>query len=345
MAIVLTARWAIAAPPVALEIATERGVQITAPHDWVQLLSTIGIEHVRIRGLQPGDALKAENRGTADQPHYHVLGVLTSRDQLRLPGGTFTRSDRAALNKYFERLGSEGAEAITAPRGRFGLTPQELAAVTADLAQPIDFECQGQPCTAVIGKLIAKFKLQKLGAYGAATMPALRDAEPVADELKGLTAGTGLAIMLRNYGYVLRPGKVRSAPLSYNIFPADSDNLLDSTLGEADDAELKHWPIGWRPAQPASEIAPLLFETRNAEIEGYTLEETLQAIGARIKIPIYVDRAALREKQIDLAAMQVRLARTRASYKRVIDRVLAPARLRSQVRVDEGGTPFLWITR
>ena len=29
---------------------------------------------------------------------------------------------------------------------------------------------------------------------------------------------------------------------------------------------------------------------------------------------------------------------------RVIDRVLAQARLGSQLRVDEAGTPFLWIT-
>jgi hypothetical protein len=41
----------------------------------------------------------------------------------------------------------------------------------------------------------------------------------------------------------------------------------------------------------------------------------------------------------------VTLPRTKTYYKRVLDRVLAQARLGAQVRIDEAGTPFLWITR
>src|SRR4051812_5901511 len=93
-----------AAPPVELELATERGVQITAPHEWLQLLAGIGIEQVEIRGEKPADEPKVENRGTHDRPSYHVLGMLTSRDQVRLPGGTFGRADRAKLKDFFERL-------------------------------------------------------------------------------------------------------------------------------------------------------------------------------------------------------------------------------------------------
>ena len=111
----------------------------------------------------PGDELKAENRGTAERPRYHVLGFLTGGDQLRLPGGTFSRGDRAALKDYFERLGDDGAEALTARRGRFGLTEKELEAVTADLAQPIDFETKGRPVVDVLGKLVSRFGVQRLG--------------------------------------------------------------------------------------------------------------------------------------------------------------------------------------
>jgi hypothetical protein len=334
-----------AAPPIKLELATERGVQITAPHEWLQLLASIGIDNVRIRGTQPGDALKAENVGSAERPSYHVLGFLTSGDQLRLPGGTFSRGDRAALKDYFERLGDDGAEALTARRGPFGLTAKELAAVTADLAQPIDFETKGRPVVEVLGKLITKFEVQRLGGPGAATMPELRKADPIPDELQGMTAGTGLAIILRNYGYVLKPTKVRANPLSYDVVPADPDERLQSTLGKIDDAEMSQWPIGWKPDRLAADIVPELSEPRNAEIEGYTLEETLSAISSRVKVPFFVDHAALRAARIDPAAVQVRLARSRISYKRVLDRVLSQARLYCQVRVDEAGTPFVWITR
>ena len=141
------------------------------------------------------------------------------------------------------------------------------------------------------------------------------------------------------------PLKMRAKPLSYNIVPVDPDERFQSTLGKTDNAEQKQWPIGWKPDRLASDTVPELFEPRNAEIDGYTLEETLQAIGARVKIPFIIDHAALRAARIDPAAVQVRVARSRISYKRVLDRVLSQARLYCEIRVDEAGTPFLWITR
>src|SRR5262245_32515335 len=83
---------AAAAPPVELELVTERGVQITAPQQWLQLLAGIGINHVRVRGSQGGDEPKVVNRGNAQRPDYLVVGVLTTGDKLHLPGGTFMRT-------------------------------------------------------------------------------------------------------------------------------------------------------------------------------------------------------------------------------------------------------------
>ena len=115
----LRATVAHAAPPIELELATERGVQITAPQQWLQLLAGIGIKQVQIRGLRPGDAPRVENTGTAERPAYHVVGVLTSRDQLQLPGGTFTMADRAKLKDFFARLSADGAE-VARPRRAVG---------------------------------------------------------------------------------------------------------------------------------------------------------------------------------------------------------------------------------
>ena len=55
-----------------LEIATERGLQITAPQEWLQLLAGIGIEHVQIRGSQQGDQPNVTNRGTGEPPSCRV---------------------------------------------------------------------------------------------------------------------------------------------------------------------------------------------------------------------------------------------------------------------------------
>jgi hypothetical protein len=318
-----------AVPPIKLELATERGLQITAPHEWLQLLTSLGIENVRIRAANPGDKPRIDNRGTEDQPRYHVLAVLTAREELRLPGGTFHVGDRTKLGDYFARLAADGPKSLTAPRGRFGLTENQFAAVYADLAQPLDFPTKDQPPRTVLERLQTKLSLQL--SIDPAANQVLRDAAPIVDDLRGLATGTGMAIVLREYGLVLRPEKSSGEPVSLRV----------TTLDQVADA----WPIGWDAEQPPRTVAPALFESLNVEIDGYTLAETLDAIGPRIKIPLLFDRAALAKHQIDPAAVKVALPRTRTYYKRVLDRVLAQVHLAGKLRVDEAGTSFYWITK
>jgi hypothetical protein len=337
-----SASLADAAAPIELEIATEQGVQITAPQEWLQLLTSIGIDHVRIRGARSGDTPLADNRGSDQRPAYHVVGILTQRGQLRLPGGTFTRSDRGRIKDYFEQLGADGPESVTVPRGQFGLTEKEMQAALADLAQPIDFETRGQPLRTLLNrlqsKLAAKFDVD------AQASRVLRNAKPIPVDVKGVASGSGLAIVLRNQGLVFRPAKRRGQPVVYQI-TAGEVALDERTVGKTDDMEIKNWPIGWEPQEAPGVVVPILSQFLNANIDGYSLEEALTALAARVKIPFVFDHAVLAARQIDPAKIQVRLPRTRTVYKRVIDRILSQAGLGSELRVDEAGAPFLWITR
>jgi hypothetical protein len=335
--------FAAAAAPIELELATQQGLQITAPHEWLQLFTAIGIDNVRIRGAQAGDEPKVDNRGTAERPRYHVLGILTPRDQLRLPGGTFGHSDRARIKDYFDRLTADGAESLTAPVGRFGLTEKELAAVFADLTQPIDFETKGMSPRKVLDRLQRKLALKF--AVDEKVEAVLRTAKPFGDELKGMTAGTGVAIILRNYGLVMRPEKSRGRPVAYRVTVADAEAIALSTIGKESEKNPTNWPIGWEPDTAPVKLAPSLFEQLHAEIDGYTLAETLAVIGPRVRLPMFIDHAALAARKIDPAAIKVKLPRMRTTYQRVLSRVLAQAHLGSSLRVDESGRPFVWITR
>lgn len=333
----------LAGPPVELELATERGLQITAPQEWLQLLARIGIEDVRIRGIRSGDVPKISNVGTAQQPRYTVVGIITARDQLQLTGGTFSRSQTSQIKDYFDELAADGAESLTATRGMFDLTVKEIEAVFADLAQPINFETKGKPLRDVLNRLQTRFKARL--AIDANADRIIAKADSVADELKGIAAGTGVAMMLRTNGLALRPEKHRGQDVLYHVTLADDDGSKRSPAGKTDDSQLAQWPVGWEPHGSPYETAPSLFQMLNAEIDGYTLEEALAAIHPRMKIPMFLDRPALAAHKTDLHKVQVRVPKGRTSYKRLIDRALSQGRLSSQVRVDEAGNAFLWITR
>ncbi len=327
--LVTLAASASAAPSVELELATQQGLQITAPQQWLQRLTSAGIDNVRIRAATAGERPRLENIGTERQPHYRVVGVLTSRGELQVPGRVFRQSGLAQLKAYLQQAAAQGPDAMTAPRGQFGLTERQFATVLADLTQPVDFATQGQAPRAVVDRLAARMSVPV--EIDAAAGRALRTAAPLDDELQGLTTGTALAMLLHNEGLVLRPESGTTRPVVLRITAADPT------------AEV--WPVGWQPKQPPVELAPALFEFVNVEIAGYTLQETLDAVAPRIKVPYYWDRAALAADRINPDAVKVTLPRTRTFYKRVIDRALAQAHLGTKLRIDEAGTPFLWITR
>jgi hypothetical protein len=314
-----------AAAMVQLELATERGLQITAPQEWLQRLARAGIENVRIRGASPGDTPSLTNQGSEDRPVYHLVGILTAREELLVPGATFGRNDLAKLREYMDRLAAEGIEGVTAARGQFDLTETQLLAVQEDFSRPIPFSTKGAKLAEVVRRV------DELLARRLEGLPQSASETVCTQEIQGLTAGAGLAILLRNEGLGLQPTKPRGEPIAYRIV----------ALKEDDDV----WPVGWDPEKSPRSLVPALFEFINVEIDGYSVKEALDAIQPRIKIPFFVDRWALAENRIDLDEVKVAIPRTRTFYKRILDRALSQARLHGQLRVDEAGTPFFWITK
>jgi hypothetical protein len=296
----------------------------------LQLITGAGIENVRIRGMQAGDEPRLENRGTDDRPRYHVLGVLSSRGELQVPGGRFGLADRRELADYFERLAADGAEGVTAELGRFGLTERQFGEVHGDLAHLIGGQTKGRRVHEIIRDVQSKFQYQIEVAPAARN---LLQTETAMDEVGKLTAGTGLAILLRPYGLALQPGKPRGGDVVHRIVSATT----------ADEEEV--WPIGWKPPAGPRQAAPQFFEYTNVQIEGYTLREALTAIEPRLDVPFLFDHQVLESRGIEPDKLQVKLARTNTFYSRILGLSLSQARLRGELRVDEAGTVFYWISR
>ena len=103
------------------------------------------------------------------------------------------------------------------------------------------------------------------------------------------------------------------------------------------------WPVGTRAQSGAQELAPGLLEFINVEIVDQPLDDTLNVIQQRLKIPFLYDHNALARHEVDLHA-SVSLPRTRTFYKKILDQLLFQKLLRCELRTDDAGKPFVWIT-
>jgi len=96
---------AFAAPPVELELATESGVQITAPQQWLQLLTAARAS--TMCGSQrwfwgPAAARKSRHRLAAT---LYVVGILSAGEELRLPAALSTPPTALDERLFREDLG------------------------------------------------------------------------------------------------------------------------------------------------------------------------------------------------------------------------------------------------
>ncbi|MEM6330164.1 MAG: hypothetical protein AAF790_07940 [Planctomycetota bacterium] len=333
-----------AAATVTLELSTERAMQATALQEWLQLASGAGVATTRIRGAQAGDKTAIETTQTSAGVLYRVTGVLTARGELRLPGGVFTRRDGAKLRDYVARLKADGAEAMTAATGTFGLTKPQFDAVLKQLSRPTGFDASqpaaGQGATAAAFVQHVSERLAMRVVVDQAAAAALRGGPPLEPRIAGLSIGTALAVAAKQRGLIVVPVKPRGRPVELHLRVA----RRDARAAERQEDE-ESWPVGYEVKGPPRPVAPDLMQAINVEIDGFTLAEAVAAVTPRLKLPVLWDHDALASHRIDPAEVSVRLPRAKLSYKRILEKLLFQARLRGQLRTDEAGAPFFWISR
>ena len=314
---------------VEFELATEPGFPLNGAREWTRLFSGFEGTRVQIRSARSTDGESVRNMGSEERPSYKVAGLLTRRNRLRLPGAReFTLGDRKQIASWIEELRTEGTPEERATRIAFGLSSEETVSFHSRMAAPIGFDTKGRRSGDVARQIV-----KELGAQFEVT-PTARQAfgrnELVGDDLDSVSIGTALAATLRPLGLATAPRK-RAGRIELLI--ADADELDE------------WWPIGWPRQQPPYKMAPSMFERLEVSIEKTTpAKKSLDAIQGRVKVPFLYDHNSMARLDIDLEATFASFSRRRVTYKKVLDSILFQSRLKSELRTDDAGTTFLWIT-
>lgn len=315
---------------VILDLVLEVGFPIGDQQDWLRTCQDVGADRVTIRSARPTDEVSVKNVGTADRPVYQVVGLLTNDNRLILPGGTFRQGDRARIASWIGRLRDDGDKQLTMPKHAFGLTATQLVSLHEDLRKQVSFATSAKTPKEVVRGIAAVIDT-RIEIHPSARN-AFDDEWVVPEEMQGLTAGTVLAASIRPLGLVPVPQRPQG-------------EVTKIVLTDARQAR-EHWPVGW-PLQGAPiKAAPKLYEKIDVEIGNYALSEALLAIEQQAGTTLLYDHNAMERHGVNLQTTTVTLPATNLYYFRIIDRLIKQSepKLKCEVRADEAGRPFVWIT-
>lgn len=327
--IVLTADgspvWA--AGRVQLELAADARAPLTGQQQWLRWLARAGVSNLRIRARRPTERLEIQTQGTKDRPVYRVTGMLNSRNELLLPGARFQPGDATGVARWLDDLAKNGPPEQREEKSAFGLSRPQFEEVLKDMALPVGFSTEeinrGEVIERIGQRLLMPIRIDR------GQLAAIKE-DKLGEELADLSRGTALAYLLRPLGLCLVPQATGSGGVEYAIIRAKAGQ--------------KVWPVGWPPEKPRRDVLPALFEFLNVNIQGVSVAQALEAIGKRLKVPILWDQNAMARHGIRPDKVQANLPRSRTTYSLILRKVLFQARLKGELRVDEAGKAFLWIT-
>ena len=318
---------------VQLELVGDAQGSALAFQQWLQVLSRAGVKNVRIRSADhSGGAVPAADKvgidvqGTQENRLYVVTGIVKSSEELLLPAGRFSPRDAARLARWLDDLAKHGPEELREPRSAFGLTRERFEQVRNALARPVGFPTRGMPRREAVEKIGRGLSLPlEMDPKLAKTL----EEDKVGEELSDLSCGTALA-------YVLRP-------VGLCLVPRESGKSTVCSVIKAE-PKLEVWPVGWEPEKPQPEVLPALYEFHDVNIQRVSAATALEEIGKRLKVPVLVDHNALARHGIDPAKAIVSHPDSRTTYSLALRKILFQAKLKSELRVDEAGKPFLWVS-
>jgi hypothetical protein len=310
---------------VKLELFADQQAPITSQQQWLRQLGAAGISGVRIRTGQPTDKVGIEVQGSDSDPVYVVTGMIASSDEVILPGRRFRLSETPQLARWLDDFARKGLKQEEPPAA-FGLSAARYEKVQKDLAQTVGFSTQGMDRSQAVRRIGQRLAFPLRIPSGAM---ASADDDKVAEELSGLSCGTGLACLLR--------------PVGLGLVPYPRDNGVEYRLLVAEKG-MDVWPVGWPAEKPLPQLLPAMYESFNANVQDVPVTTVLRAVSQRLKIPYLFDHNALARHAVEPDQKKVNSPSSRTTCNQLLRKVLSQAGLKSEIRLDEAGRPFLWIT-
>ena len=209
----------------------------------------------------------------------------------------------------------------------WGLNSKQFDTVFKAMAKPVEAEVQGMTIRQAVKavKVPREFPIK----WAPGTEAIADDAGKIDHPLRLYGRGTALGIILNEAGLGFLPQRQPNGTLGLLITKQSKEPL---------------WPIGWLPTLSLNKTVPQFYKQKDVSLPNVSLTRVFKAVEGNTKIPIIVDHYHIRAKGQELEKMMAKVNPRKMSMNRVIRTVTVQNRIGFDVRIDEIGKPFIWIS-
>ncbi len=317
---------------VVIELLTGAGAAAEHAQQWGQTLQKLNVTFQTRQGVstdKPG--VKEQKLGRLRR--VTVVALLDRNGKIVCADRSFTLSQGEKLAEWIRELTSYGAQGTPQGKPMFGLDETQFTSVMQGLSPIVEVNTLGLKFDVVLSKLPLPTKHPlRLTPEGRQAVKQLDPDKVLRQSVKGLSVGTGLAVVLSEFGLAFKPLRTPEGSIELSVFPRDDDSDL--------------WPIGWPldPSRPQGQIAPALFKMVPVELDDVPLTEVLEAASNASEIPILIDYFPIDQQEIDLSELKVTVPSRKTTWGLLLKQMTFTHKLGRRIVTDEAGRPLVLIT-
>lgn len=298
--------------------------------EWGRVFQKLG-HSVRIRtqtaadGTGPRESVTETESATSRR--IKAVGLLDAKGNVHFGTRRFSSRDTARLKAWIDSLKKYGKQGDPSGQPLWGLKAEVFGKLYDAIATPLEVEVKGKPVTEAVTAM--RFPPQHPVVWDDDARQIAARASEVTRELKLIGRPTALAMVLNDAGLGFYPQRQPNGSVSLRIAKQSSE---------------PHWPVGWRPKLSVARTVPGFFNQIEVELPDIGLERLFGTISERTQVPIRVDHYHIRAKGLEFDKMKIRVDRRKMSWNRVVQTASIRNRLNYDIRVDELGKPFVWVS-
>lgn len=315
---------------ITIELLTGNEGNGTKAREWSALLSSMDVT-LTVRRARAGEKPGVSERKAGSVRTVDAVGLLDSEGRALFPDRVFSLAENDKVAAWLDELRAYGARGKPDGQPVWGLSREQFGALHAALKRPL----LAEPRDLDLDKALALFEFPREFRLklDPGVAPRIKDSKrplSVGQSLEGVSQGTSLAVILLEHGMGFRPRRLKDGSTELAVVSLKDESNV--------------WPVGWERQHAVPEVAPALFQFKVVNLEDEPLDEVIEAVAENVKMPILLDRAGLAAKGVDFSKLKVTFPRNKTTWINVLKTFTAKAKTELDVRVDESGKPFVWIT-